>query len=194
MSSIKRKIQSRIKRIFFGNIMKKSQNYLPLTHREKAMVKWFMKFQAAMILVIISLAIPFQALYAVLSETKLELNEISSPVAITSPEPKSEEISLYGIKSETIREVTMYNSLPEQTDDTPCISADGTNICELDYNVCATNAFPFGTVLYVDKLGECVVHDRMNKRYKERIDWYAKMDLQRALNFGIQNLAVMEVK
>ena len=103
--------------------------------------------------------------------------EISAP-----PAPVSDRI---------IREVTMYTSRPEETDETPCISADGTNICEVDYNVCATNAFPIGTRLYVDKLGECIVKDRMNKRYgKNSIDWYVKDDLVRALKFGRQKLLV----
>ena len=100
------------------------------------------------------------------------------------------KIEMIDVSKGTIREITMYNSLPEQTDSTPCISADGTNICEVDYNVCATNAFPFGTKLYIDKLGECIVKDRMNKRYSERIDWYAGMDKDRAINFGVQKLLV----
>jgi len=92
-----------------------------------------------------------------------------------------------------IREITMYTSRVEETDSTPCISADGTDICKVDYNVCATNAFPIGTKLNIDKLGDCIVKDRMNKRYKERVDWYAKMDLTRALSFGKQNLKVIKI-
>jgi len=90
-----------------------------------------------------------------------------------------------------IREITMYNSLKEQTDNTPCISADGTNICKADYNVCATNAFPMNTKLYIDGLGECIVKDRMNSRFKERVDWYAGMDKDRAVKFGLQRLLVL---
>jgi len=108
----------------------------------------------------------------------------------------------------TIREVTMYSSTPEQTDATPCIAANGQDICVLwakSQNLCATNAFPFGTELEVDKLGSCLVVDRMNDRYSNRIDWYAGYDndcldgvdsgdycptYTRALNFGLQNLLV----
>ena len=111
---------------------------------------------------------------------------------ITIPKPVKAVVAVE-IKQGEIREVTAYNSVPWQTDDSPCVSADGTNICELDYNVCATNAFPLGTKLYVDKLGECVVHDRMNKRYKERVDWYMKMDVERARAFGLQKLLVTKV-
>lgn len=108
----------------------------------------------------------------------------------------------------TIREVTMYSSTPEQTDATPCIGANGQDVCVLwasGQNLCATNAFPFGTELKIDHLGSCLTIDRMNKRYSNRIDWYAGYDndcldgvdsgdycptYQRALNFGLQNLLV----
>lgn len=92
-----------------------------------------------------------------------------------------------------MREITMYTSRVQETDSTPCISADGTNICKVDYNVCASNAYPFGTKLRIQGLGDCIVRDRMNRRYKDRIDWYAGMDLQRALKFGKQNL-IIEIK
>ena len=37
----------------------------------------------------------------------------------------------YIVKSETVRIVTAYNAGdPRQTDDTPCISANGENICQ----------------------------------------------------------------
>ena len=109
----------------------------------------------------------------------------SSAVEISTPSaPVSDGI---------IREVTMYTSRPEETDETPCISADGTNICEVDYNVCATNAFPIGTRLYVDKLGECIVKDVMSRKYSQRIDWYAGTDVERALAFGIQRLKVSKI-
>ena len=40
------------------------------------------------------------------------------------------KIQHYKVKSETIRVVTAYNvGDPRQTDDTPCISANGENIC-----------------------------------------------------------------
>ena len=112
------------------------------------------------------------------------------------------------VKSETIREVTKYTSTPHQTDSTPCIGSSGEDQCELwkqGMNICATNAFPNGTILYVDKLGYCVVKDAMNKRYANRIDWYDGFDqacldgidegdrcpnYRRALEFGTQKLLV----
>lgn len=97
------------------------------------------------------------------------------------------------VAATTIREVSAYTSEPEQTDDSPCISADGSDIClryEAGENICATNAFPLGTVLFVGNLGTCTVADRMNARYKNRVDWYMGLDTPRAIDFGVQNLNV----
>lgn len=93
----------------------------------------------------------------------------------------------------TLREITMYTSREAETDSTPCISADGTDICKVNYNVCASNAHKIGQRLEIKGLGECIVKDRMNSRYKNSIDWYAKFDLERALKFGRQKLEVVEL-
>mgnify|MGYP001598909349 CR=1 FL=1 len=89
--------------------------------------------------------------------------------------------------------ITMYNSFANQTDSSPCISADNTNICKANYNVCASNDYKFGAKIKIDKLGICIIKDRMNRRYtgKGRIDFYAGYDLQRALNFGRQKLNII---
>lgn len=85
--------------------------------------------------------------------------------------------------------VTAYNSVPWQTDSTPCIGAQGTDICaylEAGSNTCAANFVPLGTVLEVEDLGTCVVRDRMNARYYYRVDWYMGMDIASAKSFGVQ--------
>ncbi len=138
------------------------------------------------------------------------LTTISTIVGInTKARP---EFELYEVKEETIREVTMYTSTPEQTDKTPCIGASNQDQCVLwrnGQNICATNAFKNGTVLHVDKLGECLVLDKTNIRYQNRIDWYAGYDdecldgidkgddcpnYQRAKKFGVQKLNVRELQ
>ena len=102
---------------------------------------------------------------------------------------------LYRVKSETIRVVTAYNvGDPRQTDDTPCISANGENICRALANGemrCAANFVPLGSHLYVDKIGVCLVSDRMNKRYRNRVDIAMRKDeYRKALQFGHQKLQV----
>jgi len=101
----------------------------------------------------------------------------------------------YKVKSETIRVVTAYNvGDPRQTDDTPCISANGENICRALANGemrCAANFVPLGSRLHVDKIGVCLVTDRMNKRYRNRVDIAMhKNDYRKALRFGRQKLRV----
>ena len=101
----------------------------------------------------------------------------------------------YEVKSETIRVVTAYNvGDPSQTDDTPCISANGENICRAlaeGEMRCAANFVPLGSRLHVDKVGVCLVTDRMNKRYRNRVDIAMQKDEHRkALRFGRQKLQV----
>ena len=101
----------------------------------------------------------------------------------------------YRVKSETIRVVTAYNvGDSRQTDNTPCISANGENICRALANGemrCAANFVPLGSRLYVDKMGVCLVTDRMNKRYRNRVDIAMRKDeYRKALRFGRQKLHV----
>ncbi len=89
--------------------------------------------------------------------------------------------------------VTAYNSVVWQTDSTPCIGAQGSDICahlEAGSNTCAANFVPLGTVLEVEGLGTCVVRDRMNARYLYRVDWYMGEDVAAAKSFGIQYLDI----
>jgi 3D (Asp-Asp-Asp) domain-containing protein len=95
-----------------------------------------------------------------------------------------------------IREVTAYNvGDPSQTDGSPCISANGENICNAiaqGYKRCAANFVPLGTDLYIQNYGECKVVDRMNSRYQNRVDIsFGADEKERAIKFGLQNLLVV---
>ena len=95
----------------------------------------------------------------------------------------------------TVREVTAYNVGDKaQTDSTPCISASGENICralEQGKKRCAANFVPFGTILYIKGYGACRVTDRMNKRYRNRVDIAMKKNQKKkAKKFGKQKLYV----
>ncbi|MBI2514698.1 3D domain-containing protein [Candidatus Wolfebacteria bacterium] len=81
--------------------------------------------------------------------------------------------------------VTAYTSSPEETDETPFITASG-NYAQ--FGVAAANFLPLGTQIRLPKLfGEqiFVVEDRLNSRYNNRVDiWLpAKNDAQ---NFGVK--------
>ncbi len=88
---------------------------------------------------------------------------------------------------------TAYNSLPEQTDSTPCITANGYNLCEFETeDTIAANFLPFGTRVRIpDYFGERVfiVRDRMNARYENRIDVWMK-EYKDARKFGKRYLKI----
>lgn len=88
--------------------------------------------------------------------------------------------------------MTAYTSRVEETDSSPCISADGTNICKYDGCIVASNDYPFDTLLVVEGFGECVVKDRMSSRYTGtgNMDMYFGKNLKGALRFGRQNLKI----
>ncbi|MFC1598619.1 hypothetical protein ACFL2U_01230 [Patescibacteria group bacterium] len=87
--------------------------------------------------------------------------------------------------------VTAYSSTVDQTDSTPCITANGFNLCENDkQNVIATNYLPFGTkVRFPDYDPDTIytVEDRMNARYSFRADIWMKTRNE-AKVFGIQTI------
>jgi 3D (Asp-Asp-Asp) domain-containing protein len=97
-----------------------------------------------------------------------------------------------------VREVTAYNvGVKRQTDDTPCLGATGENLCRIvarGRKVCAANFVPKDTILDIEGYGECVVLDRMNRRFAHRVDIAMSEDeADRALEFGVQRRRV-EVK
>lgn len=118
--------------------------------------------------------------------TAYPVAKVNSPLEITD------------LSKTVIHEVTAYNSFEEQTDSSPCIAAYGDNICELydfykskNISIFATNKYPKNTLLYVEHIGKAIVLDKMNSRYKNRLDFYVKYDYERALKFGKQNLRVL---
>lgn len=85
--------------------------------------------------------------------------------------------------------MTAYNSDPRQTDDTPCITANGFDVCAHGIeDTIAANFLKFGTKIKIPELfGDriFVVRDRMNKRYPDRVDiWFKNYD--DAIKFGIR--------
>jgi 3D (Asp-Asp-Asp) domain-containing protein len=92
---------------------------------------------------------------------------------------------------------TAYNSGdPRQCDDTPCIASNGENICTalaLGYKRCASNDYPFGTRLYVDGYGECLVVDRMKDDGKIDVAFPAHQ-FKKAVEFGARPRLIRVLK
>jgi 3D (Asp-Asp-Asp) domain-containing protein len=85
--------------------------------------------------------------------------------------------------------MTAYSSTPDQTDDTPFITASGTHVRD---GIVAANFLPIGTQvkipeMYGDKI--FVVEDRMNARYHYKMDIWMETR-QEAMNFGLRYLEV----
>ena len=87
--------------------------------------------------------------------------------------------------------VTAYTSRPEETDDTPYLTASGSFVRD---GVVASNFLPLGTLIKIPEyFGDKVfkVEDRMSRRFNDRIDvWFS--DLDKAIEFG-KKLATIEV-
>ena len=85
--------------------------------------------------------------------------------------------------------MTAYNSEVAQCDDSPCITANGFNVCEHGIeDTIAANFLPFGSRVRIpDLFGEKVffVRDRMNRRYDARVDIWM-LERQDAIQFGVK--------
>ena len=94
--------------------------------------------------------------------------------------------------------ITAYSSSPEETDDTPFITASGKYVHQ---GVVAANFLPFGTKIKLPEIfGDRVftVEDRMHENYNDRVDiWFSSKE--EAIKFGskisrIEIFAVSETK
>lgn len=87
--------------------------------------------------------------------------------------------------------ITAYSSTPEETDDTPFITASGAYVRR---GVAAANFLPLGTAIRIPELfGDQVfiIEDRMHERFHNKVDiWFPEKS--QAKKFGIQ-LATIEV-
>jgi len=86
--------------------------------------------------------------------------------------------------------VTAYSSTPDQTDDTPFITASGKYV---EDGIIANNMLAFGTKIKIPKLyGDKVfiVEDRMNRRKSDyHIDIWMP-DRPSAVNFGVKTVEI----
>lgn len=86
--------------------------------------------------------------------------------------------------------ITAYASVPDETDSTPFITADGTHVGSGEV---ASNILPFGTKIQIPALfGDEIftVHDRMSPRIKNTIDIWMP-SVEQALYFGAQHAEVV---
>lgn len=89
--------------------------------------------------------------------------------------------------------ITAYNSEAKQTDNSPCITANGFNVCENGIeDTVAANFLPFGSKVKIPELfGDRVfiVRDRMNKRFSNRVDVWM-IERPDAVKFGVKTAKI----
>ena len=89
--------------------------------------------------------------------------------------------------------LTAYNSDKAQCDDSPCITANGFNVCKHGIeDTVAANFLPMGTKIRIPALfGDriFVVRDRMAKRHQNRVDILMK-NYGSAIKFGIKTATI----
>jgi 3D (Asp-Asp-Asp) domain-containing protein len=114
----------------------------------------------------------------------------STPETLIKPKEKENKVIKSGFY-----EMTAYTSEVAQCDSSPCITANGFNVCKHGIeDTIAANFLKFGTKvkipeLYGDRI--FIVRDRMNKRYNNRVDIWMK-DKNQAIKFGFK-LAKIEI-
>ena len=93
-------------------------------------------------------------------------------------------------------QASAYNSVPEQTDSTPSLSASGV-VLEPGMRAIAVSkdlldmGLGYGTVVRIDQVpGEWVVLDRMHHRWQRKIDLYMGVDVQAAREWGVRSVRI----
>lgn len=126
------------------------------------------------------------------AQLQIVTNDVAEEALTIISEPETPLVKVTKTSTHTI---TAYNSDPAQTDDTPCITANGFDVCEHgEEDTIAANFLKFGTKvripeLYGDRI--FIVRDRMNKRYSDRVDIWMKEKTD-ARKFGVK-VAKIEV-
>ncbi len=97
------------------------------------------------------------------------------------------------VKSTSVHVMTAYNSEVGQTDDSPCVTANGFNVCKHGQeDTIAANFLKFGTKVKIPELyGDrvFVVRDRMNAKHPNRVDIWMK-DRPSAIKFGVKTAKI----
>jgi LysM repeat protein len=147
---------------------------------------------------LISIAKKFDLEVKELAEfNKLKKNAtIRTDKVLELPLPYRLAQSRYGRKSMRVT-ATAYTSHVEQTDSTPFLAAwnnrliPGMKIIAVSRDMLSTYGMRNGTKVRIAGLpGIYRVRDKMNKRYRKRIDIYMGLDRQRALKWGRRSVNI----
>jgi len=115
---------------------------------------------------------------------------INTAIASSTPEtPAASSTPAVKVLKTSTHVITAYNSEVAQTDNDPCTTANGFNVCLHGVeDTIAANFLKFGTKVQIPELfGDrvFVVRDRMNKKHPNRIDVWMK-EKHEAVHFGVK--------
>lgn len=138
-----------------------------------------------------------QTVNLVLDEIKNETTPIAIGVKIAEKRAVLLDITDSKVTNHGYHQLTAYTSEVAQTDASPCITANGFNVCEHGIeDTIAANFLKFGTKVRIPELfgnRVFIVRDRMNKRHPERLDVWFK-DKSQAIKFGIKTARIEVVE
>lgn len=130
-----------------------------------------------------------EVINAAKQDTVNDINIVSANSIFPNKNPITPKTQRAQPKRTYIVPSTAYSSTPDQTDDTPFITAAGTHVRD---GVVAANFLPLGTIIKIPELyGEktFIVEDRMNKRYDYRVDvWFPTRE--DAKEFGLRKIKI----
>lgn len=174
-------------------IVEKTKTYV------KEKIKQFLNSRFLLALTMLSIGISYTVIYyeapEVLNPHVITVSADDTHATVTDAGTETEDDSAEETPIYTA-EVSAYTSRVEETDGSPYVSADGTNLKEVYECVVASNDYEFGTRLAIEELGVCTVRDRLNSRYNGtgNIDVYMGNDLLRAKEFGRRTLNYIVIK
>lgn len=138
-----------------------------------------------------------QTVYIEQEEVKNETTPMAIGVKMADKEAMLSDITDSKVTNHGYHQLTAYTSEVAQTDNSPCTTANGFNVCEHGVeDTIAANFLKFGTKVRIPELfgnRVFIVRDRMNKRHPERLDVWFK-DKGAAIKFGIRTARVEVVE
>lgn len=127
-------------------------------------------------------------------EMDKEAQKVITDIIITEISTTTVPVTVeFKVKSTSVHVMTAYNSEVGQTDDSPCITANGFNVCKHGIeDTIAANFLKMGTKVKIpDLYGDRIftVRDRMNVKHPNRVDIWMK-DRTSAIKFGVKTAKI----
>lgn len=169
-------------------------NRLYLSHVKIISVKLAKKISIAVFSIFIFDTLFFSLPLLANEEFVPQTSNVKEVYTISNHLPSNNDIEIK-VKYAKYTTITAYNSEVAQTNDQPCITANGFDVCKHGIeDTIAANFLRFGTKVRIPELfGDriFIVRDRMNERYPDRVDVWL-LEKKDAINLG-KRLAKIEI-